>query len=80
MPKDKIAITLDDDSVGELDRLVEAGVFQSRSQAIQKAVDEQIARMKRVRLAQESAKLEPSAEKAMSEEGLAEDTHDWPEY
>ena len=32
------------------------------------------------RLAEESAKLEPTFEKAMAEEGLAEDMKQWPEY
>ena len=80
MEKEKIAITLDKRFVGELDRLVEERVFRSRSQAIQQAVSEKLLRMKRTRLAEESAKLEPAAERAMSEEGLAEDLKQWPEY
>ena len=80
MPKDKIAVTLDKDFIEELDRLVEAGVFQNRSQAVQEAVSEKLLRMRRTRLAEESAKLEPSSERQMSEEGLAEDTREWPEY
>jgi Arc/MetJ-type ribon-helix-helix transcriptional regulator len=80
MPKGKIAITLDERFIGELDRLVEKRVFQSRSQAIQEAVGEKLLRMKRTRLSEESAKLEPSSERAVSEEGLAEDTRQWPEY
>jgi metal-responsive CopG/Arc/MetJ family transcriptional regulator len=80
MSKEKIAITLDTRSVGELDRLVDERVFQSRSQAIQEAVSEKLQRMKRTRLAEESAKLEPASERAMSDEGLAEDLKQWPEY
>lgn len=80
MGKEKIAITLDEHSIGELDRLVNKRVFQSRSQAIQEAVSEKLLRMKRTRLAEESAKLEPTFEKAMAEEGLAEDMKQWPEY
>ncbi|MBN1189319.1 MAG: ribbon-helix-helix protein, CopG family [Dehalococcoidales bacterium] len=80
MDKEKIAITLDKKDVGELDRLVNKHVFQSRSQAIQEAVSEKLQRMKRTRLAEECAKLEPSSEKKLAEEGIAEDMKEWPEY
>ena len=80
MAKEKIAITLDEEFVGELDRLVGERVFQSRSQAIQEAVGEKLLRMKRGRLAIECGKLEPALEKAMAEEGLTQDLRQWPEY
>ncbi len=80
MRKEKIAITLDEEFVGELDRLVNQRVFQSRSQAIQEAVSEKLRRMKRSRLATECAKLQPTFEKAMAEEGMTEDVSQWPEY
>lgn len=80
MGKQKIAITLDEEFVGELDRLVMEHTFQSRSQAIQEAVSEKLLRMKRSRLAVECAKLEPEFEKAMAEEGLTEDVSQWPQY
>ncbi len=80
MGKEKIAITLDERSVGELDRLVEENVFQSRSQAIQEAVSEKLRRLKKTRLITESAKLNPAFEKELAEEVLAEDMKEWPEY
>jgi metal-responsive CopG/Arc/MetJ family transcriptional regulator len=80
MRKEKIAITLDEEFIGELDRLVNQHVFQSRSQAIQEAVSEKLRRMKRSRLATECAKLQPAFEKAMAEEGMTEDVSPWPEY
>jgi len=80
MSKEKIAITLEKESVGELDRLVSEQVFQNRSQAIQEAVSEKLNRMRNNRLARECAKLDPEAEKAMAEEGLAEDVKNWPKY
>ncbi len=80
MDKEKIAITLDKKDVGELDRLVNKRVFQSRSQAIQEAVREKLLRLKRTRLAEECAKLKPSSEKELAEEGIAEDMKEWPEY
>ena len=80
MGKEKIAITLDGKDIGELDRLVNKRVFQSRSQAIQEAVSEKLQRMKRTRLAEECAKMEPNYERELAEEGLAEDIKKWPEY
>jgi len=80
MGKGKIAITLDKQSIGELDRLVEERVFQSRSQAVQEAVSEKLQRIKRTRLAVESGKLNLQFERELAEEGLAEDVKAWPEY
>ncbi len=80
MGKEKIAITLDERCIVELDRLVDERVFQSRSQAIQQAVSEKLLKMKRTRLATECAKLEPVLEKAMAEEGMDEDVRKWPIY
>ena len=80
MGKEKIAITLDEKDVSELDSLVDKRVFQSRSQAIQEAVSEKLLRLKRTRLAEECSKMGPFYEKEMSEEGFAEDMKEWPEY
>ena len=80
MGKEKIAITLNEKDIGELDRLVDKRVFQSRSQAIQEAVSEKLIRLKRTRLAEECARLDPTYEKELAEEGLAEDIKEWPEY
>jgi Arc/MetJ-type ribon-helix-helix transcriptional regulator len=80
MGKEKIAITLDEEFIGELDRLVKRRVFRNRSQAIGEAVSEKLLRLKRSRLAIECAKLDRVAEKAMAEEGLTEDVSQWPEY
>ena len=80
MSKAKIAITLEEESVGELDRLVSEQVFENRSQAIQQAVSEKLSRMRHSRLARECAKLDPEAEQEMAEEGLFEDVKNWPKY
>ena len=53
MRKTKIAITLDEQFVEDIDRLVREHVFQNRSQAIQEAVEEKLKRLKRTRLATE---------------------------
>jgi hypothetical protein len=39
-----------------------------------------LARIKRTRLAKECAKLDPTFEKAIADEGLTEDLRQWPEY
>lgn len=70
MGKARIAITLDEESIGELDRLANQRVFQSGSQAIQEAMSERLRRMKRSRPAREYAKLQPAFEEAMAEEGM----------
>ena len=85
MGKEKIAITLDEEFIDELDRLVDEHVFQSRSQAIREAVSEKLSRLKHNRLAVECSRLDVAFEKAMAEEGLAEeglaeDMSQWPQY
>ncbi len=80
MGKTKIAITLDGKYIQELDHLVNARYYQSRSQAIQEAVEEKLQKIKQVRLSRECLKLQPSLEKAMAEDGISEDMKEWPEY
>ena len=76
----KIAITLERDLLDRLDKLVAAGRFPSRSRAIQLAVEAQIDRVERRRLAQESLKLDPTGEQTLAEEGASYDLEGWPEY
>jgi metal-responsive CopG/Arc/MetJ family transcriptional regulator len=76
----KVAISLDGQTLGRLDRLVKAQVFPNRSQAIQLAIDEKLARMDKSRLARECAKANPAHEKAMAEEGMPWELAEWPEY
>ncbi|MEZ0328697.1 MAG: ribbon-helix-helix domain-containing protein [Dissulfuribacterales bacterium] len=80
MSKTKIAITLDEQFIEDIDRLINKHIFKNRSQAIQEAVEEKLKRLKRTRLAKECTKLDITFEKAMAEEGLTEDSSQWPEY
>ncbi len=80
MGRSKVAISLDESTLNRLDKLVQKQVFPNRSQAIQEAVAEKLARLERSRLAQECAKLDPAFEKALAEEGLSEDLAEWPKY
>jgi Arc/MetJ-type ribon-helix-helix transcriptional regulator len=76
----KIAISLDEKALTDVDRLVREGLFPSRSRLIQDAIAEKLARTARQRLARESARLDPQFEKALAEEGLSSQVDEWPEY
>ena len=76
----KIAVSMDQETLKQLDRLVARGVFPSRSRAIQLAVQERLARISRDRLARECAKLDPKFEAQMAEEDLEAEVEQWPEY
>ena len=80
MPKTKVAITLDAELLDRVDELVARHEFRNRSQAIESALAEKLARSRRTRLARECAKLDPEQEKAAAEEGLAGSSDSWPEY
>ena len=80
MPKTKVAITLDAALLGRVDALVARREFPSRSQTIEIALAEKLTRARRTRLARECARLDPKAEKALAEEGLAGSSDSWPEY
>ena len=76
----KVTVSLDQRLLSKVDRLVKSQVFASRSQAIQAAVEEKITRLEKTRLAEECAKLNPSLEQALAEEGLAAEVEQWPAY
>lgn len=80
MARSKVAISLNESTLNRLDRLVKKRVFPNRSQAIEEAVAEKLARLEKSRLAQECTKLDPTFEKALAEEGLSQDLKEWPEY
>lgn len=76
----KVAITIDRDLLDCLDQLVKENKFPNRSRAVQEAIRDKLQRLKKGRLAREAAKLDPVFEQAMAEEGLTEDSKQWPEY
>ena len=73
----KIAITLEDELLQRIDRLVQQRKFPNRSRAIQEAVRDKLERLDRGRLARECAKLDRSFEQKMADEGLAGDLEEW---
>ena len=80
MARAKVAISIDENTLNRLDRLVKSHVFPNRSQAIEEAVQEKISRLDRSRLARECAKVDPAFEKSLAEEGLSTELAEWPEY
>ena len=80
MPKTKVAVTLDTETLRRVDRLVRDARYPNRSQAIEAAVAEQLARLERRRLAEDCAKLDAAAERELAEEGFDADAAAWPEY
>jgi len=76
----KIAITIDQTLLAKLDRLVAEQRFPNRSRVLQEALKDKLDRLERSRLARECAKLDPTSEQALAEEGLPEDLKQWPEY
>ena len=80
MKASKITISLNEDLLQRLDLLVDSRVFPNRSKAIQVAVQEKIARLRKTRLAQECAKLDPTEEQALADIGLKSEDEQWPSY
>ena len=80
VPVAKIAITLDRETLRRLDQLVAQRRVPNRSRVIQIAVEEHLDHLERGRLARECAKLDPTEERALAEEGLGAELETWPEY
>jgi len=80
VPKTKVAVSLDAGLVAQLNALVRSRRFPNRSQAIEEALAEKLAKLQRTRLARECARLDARHEAALANEGLAEDARSWPAY
>lgn len=80
MSSTKIAVTIDQNLLTRLDRLVKERRFPNRSRAVQEALRDKLERLERSRLARECAKLDPAFEQQLAEEGLTEDLEQWPAY
>ena len=80
MSRRELAITIEEGVLAKVDALVSRKVFSNRSRAIQQAVLEKLERLERNRLAEECAKLDPVAERAMADGGLPEALEAWPKY
>ena len=80
MTTTKVAVTIDTELLAQVDQLVAQQVFPNRSKAFQAALQDKLTRMRRSRLARESAKLDPRLEQALAEEGMEQELAAWPEY
>jgi len=80
MSVSKVAITIDDSTLKQLDGLVKLRVFPNRSRAIQQAIAEKLMRLEKSRLARECAKLDPAFEQSLADEGLSSELEEWPSY
>jgi Arc/MetJ-type ribon-helix-helix transcriptional regulator len=78
MATKKVAITISESTLREVERWVKQGHYPNRSRAIQAALEEKLRRDKRRRLVEEAAKLDPAEEQALAEEGMGDET--WPAY
>ena len=76
----KVTISIESSLLRRVDHLVKARIFSNRSQAIQAAVEEKVARLDSNRLVQECAKLDKADEQALADEGLASEVAEWLEY
>ncbi len=77
MPKAKIAVTLDARLLRKLDELVDQQRVPNRSQLVEAAVAEKLAREGKTRFASECAKLDRDEEVKLAEEGFVTDSEAW---
>lgn len=80
MGQAKVAITMDDMLLAELDNLVKRHLFPNRSKAIQIAVAEKLQRLAKKRLVAELAKLDMAEERSFAEKGMGLEHDAWPTY
>ena len=80
MPVAKVAITMDEELLHQVDALVSSDVFPNRSKAIQAAVEAQLKLLRREALVRECAKLSIVEEQKLAEEGLEAEAGAWPAY
>jgi len=80
MAKAKLAVTMDEQILAEVDSLVRGHIFPNRSRIIELAVREKLDRLSKSRLAEQCALLDPNFEKALAEEGMGEEIDQWPAY
>lgn len=78
--KTKVAVSIDDRLIREVDLLVRDERYANRSQAIEAAVAEHLRRARRRRLAEACAVLDRAKEVALAEEGLGAGVRAWPPY
>ncbi|NIA29307.1 MAG: CopG family transcriptional regulator [Actinobacteria bacterium] len=76
----KVAISIDNQLLKEVDLLVKEKIYPNRSNVIQEAVKEKLAKITKARLERECSKLDTDFEQAMAEEGFSQEIESWPNY
>lgn len=79
MSTEKIAITIDEELLAKVDKLVREGLFPNRSRAVAAAIQQLTRDERRARFRRELAKLNPKEEKAMAAE-FGDGGVPWPDY
>lgn len=80
MPRQKIAVTLEPETVREIDRLVKYSGFSNRSRAVEGAIRLATKYERHRKLLRELAKINPDEEIALAEEFAPLLAEIWPEY
>jgi len=80
MPATKIAVTVDEGIVKQIDRLVREGKYRSRSKAVQDALKDRLRNWRRKRMLEEVSKLDPREERDLAEEPLHMEGEEWERY
>ena len=80
MAKISVQLRITSSVLSQVDELVRDGVAPERDALIEEAVLHLVARIRRERLDQVCAALDPREEKAIAEEGISIDGEAWPTY
>ncbi len=67
MNRNKVAITVNQNTLDRVGQLVSQHIFPSRSRVFEEALEEKLKRLDKNRLAIECAKLDPAFEKSLAE-------------
>ncbi len=66
--------------LNKIDHFIRNKKFKNRSHAVSQSVLEAIEKLEHNRLAIECAKLDPTMERNLADQGLLEDSKEWPEF
>lgn len=80
MSKQRIAVTIDDQHLNEIDELVAKGRYPSRSQVVEAALAAVLSRCVQSSLIRECARFDSTEERSFAEGGLRSDGIGWPAY
>ena len=80
MPTKKITITLEENTVDDIDKLVKVNKYKSRSKAIQMAIEEYLKMAEKQKLYDQIDKLDEEEEMKVAEETMEAVNEIWDEY